>query len=118
MNIELQEMGRIVGLEPRNRRHLLQSVHALRALESAMKVVLAANGLQPAHSIGELLRQLNNLPPNNPSHLSGVERVRFHRGVREYRNKLMHQANYYPAGALQCEAMLSDIETCFSVIVK
>ena len=115
---ELDELGRTTRIMPLRRRRLLQSIHALRALESAMKTVLRGNGVIPRHSIGDLIRQLENLPPANPSRLQPAIRLRLHAGLRVYRNRLMHQANYYPTANHELESMLGEAETCFSLIVK
>lgn len=115
---ELEELGRTVRIMPLKRRRLLQSIHALRALESALKAVLRGNGVHPAHSMGDLLKQLENLPAGNPSRLHSATRLKMHSGLRPYRNKLMHQANFYPAANHELETMLADAETCFSLVVK
>lgn len=115
---ELDELGRTIRVMPQRRRRLLQSMHALRALESAMKAVLRGNGITPAHSIGDLIKQLGNLDHANPSRLHPAVRNRLHTGLRVYRNRLMHQANYYPAANHELETMLSEVETCFALIVK
>lgn len=115
---ELDELGRTTRIMPMKRRRLLQSMHALRALELAMKAVLRGNGITPAHSMGDLLKQLGNLNSGNPSRLEPGVRIRLHNGLREYRNKLMHQANFYPTASHELEQMLSEAETCFALIVK
>jgi hypothetical protein len=83
-----------------------------------MKAVLRGNSILPDHSMGDLLKQLGNLPATNPSRLQPAIRTRLHNGLRVFRNKLMHQANYYPAANHEFEAMLAEVETCFTLIVK
>lgn len=115
---ELDGLGRTARVMPLRRRRLLQSIHSLRALESAMKAVLRGNNIKPDHSMGDLMKQLGNLPATNPSRLQPAFRLRLHDGVRVYRNKIMHQANYYPSANHEFEAMLAEVETCFALIVK
>ncbi len=77
---ELDELGRTARVMPLRRRRLLQSIHSLRALESAMKAVLRGNNIKPDHSMGDLMKQLGNLPATNPSRLQPAFRLRLQDG--------------------------------------
>jgi len=115
---ELQEAGNVHRITPERRRLLLEVFHLLRALETAMKDILAANQVPAEHSLGNLLKQLSRLPPTSRGHLPMRYKHLFHNGIRVHRNLLMHQANAYPTSARQAQTILGEIESCFLMILK
>jgi hypothetical protein len=59
---ELQELASVRRVTPEKRRHFLEVVHGMRALDTALKEVVRSYGFRPEHSIGPLLYQLSQFP--------------------------------------------------------
>src|SRR3954453_13367375 len=74
---ELQELAGVRRVTPERRRHLLEVIHGMRALNTALKEVVRSHGCTPESSIGRLLYQLRQLPISNPSHLDQRNFSRF-----------------------------------------
>lgn len=49
---ELQELARSARVSPERRKHLLQVIHGMRALESALKEVVRSHGSTAGTSLG------------------------------------------------------------------
>jgi hypothetical protein len=115
---ELQELSSLRRVTPEKRRHLLEIMHAMRALETALKEMAGSHGLPPQRSIGSVLHQLAQLPPNHASHLDQRSFSRFMNSVRKDRNRYMHNANAFPRTAREADRILGEIAACFALIVK
>jgi hypothetical protein len=83
-----------------------------------MKEVVRTYTINPATSIGDLLQQLSKIPQGKPGHVDVSSYHYFWRTVRVYRNRFMHVANAFPRSASETAQILSDIESCFAMIVK
>ena len=103
---------------PEKRRHLLEIMHGMRALETALKEMVRSLGLTPRHSIGSVLHQLAQLPPRHASHLNQRSFNHFMNTVRVDRNLYMHAANAFPRTAREADRILGEIAACFTLIVK
>jgi hypothetical protein len=115
---ELQELAGVRRVTPERRRHLLEVVHGMRALETALKEVVRSHGFRPESSIGRLLYQLSRFPISNPSHLNQRSFSRFMNTVRTDRNRFMHDANAFPRTAREADRILGEVAACFVMIVK
>lgn len=115
---ELQEVNTCQRVSPEKRRNLLQVFHGLRALESALKEVVASHGQAPGRSLGEVLRQLNGLPVGHPSHLHSSGLGRYMGPLRAERNRIMHTANAFPRTARDADTLLGEIAACFALLVR
>jgi hypothetical protein len=115
---ELQELAGVRNVRPEKRRHLLEVLHGMRSLETALKEVVTSHGLTPQRSIGSILHQLAQLPPAHVSHLDNRSFSRFMNTVRVDRNRFMHQANVFPRTAREVNRILGEIAACFSLLVR
>lgn len=115
---ELQELAAVARVHPERRKNLLQLLHAIRALETALKEVIRSYGVQPAFSLGPVFKQLTQIPYGHPGYLSIANARRFHQTVRVARNRFAHEANAFPRSAREAESVLSEIEACFLLVVK
>ena len=73
---ELDELGRCDRVEPIRRRRLLKVIHAARAIDTTLGVILDANGIPPQHGIGERLDQLKTLAPATRGYPSVIAKCR------------------------------------------
>jgi hypothetical protein len=115
---ELQELGSVAHIAPEKRKHLLQLLHATRALDTALKEVIRSYHITPQHSLGPVLKQLSQLPLGAPGHITTADYVRFMSTVRVARNRFAHEANAFPRSARETESILSEIEVCFVKAVR
>jgi hypothetical protein len=115
---ELQELAAVARVHPERRKGLLQLLHAVRALETALKEIIRSYGIQPTHSLGPVFKQLTQLNYGSPGYLSPGSASRFNKTVRIARNKFAHEANAFPRSAREAESILSEIEACFLLVVK
>lgn len=115
---EIQELGDVSRVTPQRRKHLLQVLHACRALETALREVLRSYGINPQTSLGPLFRQLALIPAGQPGFLTPANARRFGRTVRGARNRFTHQANAFPRSSREAEDVLSEIQTCFTLAVR
>lgn len=93
---ELQELARSAKLSREHPRYLLQVIHGMRALESALKEVVRSHGSTAGTSLGRVLHQLNGFHSTHPAHLSARDKSRFLQTVAAVRNHYMHEANAFP----------------------
>jgi hypothetical protein len=115
---ELQELGAVNRVSPERRKNLLQLLHAIRALETALKEVVRSYGIQPAYSLKPVFRQLEQIAPGQPGYLNSANARRFNQTIRIARNRFAHEANAFPRTAREAESLLSEIEACFSLAVR
>lgn len=115
---ELEEISSTGRITPIKRRHLQQVFHSLRALESALKQIIASHGHAPQESFGKLFYQMKDLPFNHPCHLDARSFGRFHKYLRDERNKYMHTADSFPRTERETNRLLGEIDSCFSQFVK
>lgn len=115
---ELAELASVAHVSPEKRRNLLQLLHAVRALETAIKEIIRSYGIQPAYSLGPVFKQLTQIPYGTPGYLSSASARRFNQTVRTARNRFAHEANAFPRSARETESILSEIEACFVLVVK
>jgi hypothetical protein len=115
---ELQEFGEVNRVSPERRRHLLQLLHANRALETALKEIIRSYGTKPKDSLGSVLTQLTLIPFGKPGFLTATNAGRFKQTVRVARNRFAHEANAFPRSARETENILGEIEACFVLAVK
>jgi hypothetical protein len=115
---ELLELAAVVRVSPEKRKNLLQLLHAVRALETALKEIVRIHRIQPAHSLGRIFRQLEQIPRGQPGYLSVANARRFNQTIRVARNRFAHEADAFPRSAREAESLLSEIEACFSLAVR
>lgn len=118
IDYELQELAVVMRVQPERRKHLLQLLHAVRALETALKEVVRSHGIQPGNSLGRIFRQLEQIPLGQPGYLNSTNARRFNQTIRIARNKFAHEANAFPRSSRETESVLSEIEACFSLAVR
>jgi len=115
---ELQEISAVARVTPERRKHLLQVLHAARALETALKEIIRGHGVSPRPTLGGVLHQLASIPRGQPGYLAGNHVGRFGATVRDVRNRFAHSANAFPRSFRETEQFLDEIERCFALAVR
>jgi hypothetical protein len=116
---ELLELAGTTKVQLERRKHLMQILHATRALDTALGEVLRNYGIVPVpHSIGKRLWEFNHLPSAHTGYLADHIVHQFRQTVCNPRNRFMHEADAFPRGHRETDAVVSAIEACFSMVVK
>jgi hypothetical protein len=114
---ELAELGRCDRLQPLTRQRLLQIIHASRALDTSLTVVMKHNALPPAFGIGKMLWKLSALPAGAQGRISVAARKTFISAISDVRNRYAHHANAFPNSNLEVDRLMSETEACLSVVL-
>lgn len=118
---EFNELLRVASVSPQRRRMLLEVVHACRALESTLDVMLAHFGIVVADrdkSLGKFLNTFNSSAVVGPGKL--VDRIDLHAKTRyqdlvtRVRNNMMHRAGAYPHTENDLDGFMSVIHAWLS----
>lgn len=117
VDAELLELTRCARIQPERRKRLLQAIHATRALDTSLGVLLNLHGVAPEQSLGPRMTQMANLPANLRGHLPQSVVLSFRASICNKRNKCVHNADHYPTSAHEVDALVSDIETCLSAFM-
>jgi hypothetical protein len=115
IDAELNEAADVRRTSPERRRHLLQLLHFCRSLDSALKAVILALGVNPQKSMGLCLQQLRDPPLGL---ITGSEYQNFYDDVCKPRNRFMHEASAFPNSTYETSVHLGNIESCFCQILK
>lgn len=111
---EFDQLLQLSSVNPERRRMLLEIVHACRALESTLDVMLAHFGIvivDKDKSLGKFLNTLNSSAVVGPGRL--VDRIDNHSKTRyqdlvtKVRNNMMHRAGAYPASTKDLDGFMS-----------
>jgi hypothetical protein len=116
---EILELAGAAKVQIEKRKHLMQILHATRALDSALGEALRSYGIgNVPFSLGDRLWAHNNLPVGHPSHLASHVVHRFIRMVCRPRNTFMHEADAFPRSYREADALISEIEACFTMVLR
>lgn len=116
---ELNEVYRVHSVEPPRRRYLLQVLHGTRALDSTLKVFVAHHGCPVAGSaLGPYLTALANHRLGHLGNLPENSRKRFMRSIVDRRNRYMHEAGAMPATEQEISIVISEMESCLSMVLS
>src|SRR5262245_17685422 len=99
---ELDEVHRVMRLEPQQRRRLLQILHSTRALDSSLAAIVVsyigtANCPDHSQSLGGYLVALANHWNGRLRKLPESRRLHFQEKIANVRNRYMHKAGEFPA---------------------
>lgn len=114
---ELDELGRCNRVEPIRRRRLLMVMHASRAIDTTLGVILDANGIKPEHGIGKRLDQLKKLPPATRGYLDHTTVVVYRKSIANVRNTYAHDAGAFPSSSLETESLVSEVHACMALVL-
>lgn len=110
---EFEEVYRARLVRRRNRRWLLQVLHASRAADSAVGAFLGAGGITPVpNSLGPRLDKLA-IPGVHGNRMPVSEVASYKKGFVAKRNRYVHEAGAYPT-EVEAATQLADIDTCLS----
>jgi hypothetical protein len=114
---ELGELGRCLRLQPPKRQRFLQVMHASRALDTLLSLILKSHGLHPSHGIGKMLRQLKALPPAAQGYLDHNTSTAFISAIANKRNRYAHRANAFPTSTQEVDRFVAEIHACMAMIL-
>jgi hypothetical protein len=116
---ELHEIIGATKVQLERRKHLLQILHATRALDTVLGKVLASYGTSSIpHSIGPRLRCFAALPTMHAGHITLRTVHQFNQSICNPRNRYMHNADAFPRSAREADRLISAVEACFVAAVK
>lgn len=114
---ELEEVKAVERVPQMPRRHLLQVLHATRALDTAMSVFVHFAGCPGGgSSLGKYLYRLTQ-PGSRVAQLPIASRRRYQGSIVDTRNRYAHEAGAFPASDQELAALLSEMEACVSEVV-
>jgi hypothetical protein len=109
--IELDELYDARLVRKRQRRRLLQVIHASRAVDTALATILVADGVSPApRSIGESLNKLRSRGVHGGK-LTATDVTTYSARFRVVRNRYAHDAGAFPSET-EAAIHIADMETC------
>ena len=114
---ELGELGRCDRVEPIRRRRLLKVIHAARAIDTTLGVILDVNGISPQHGIGKRLDQLKTLAPTTRGYLEHTTVVAYRTSIANVRNNYAHNAGAFPTSTAETEGFISEVHACMTLIL-
>lgn len=114
---ELSELGSVERAKPVKRQRLLKIIHASRAIDTTLGVILDVNGITPLHGIGKRLAQLKTLPPATRGYIDHPTMVTYRASVAGVRNKYAHNAGAFPTATLEVEKFVSEVQACMVLIL-
>lgn len=114
---ELDELGRCDRVEPIRRRRLLKLIHAARAIDTTLGVILDANGISPQHGIGNRLNQLKTLAPATRGYLNHTTVVAYRTSIANVRNNYAHNAGAFPTSTHEIEGFVSEVHACMTLVL-
>lgn len=118
VDLEIHEIGNCTSVTLQRRKFFLQVMHSTRALDSAINAVLLHNNINSSHSMGKMLRQLQNLPPGTRGWLPPATATRFVNKIATPRNKYAHQADAFPTSTNEVDSLVSEVHTCLTLILS
>jgi hypothetical protein len=111
---EFDQLLHLSSVNPQRRRMLLEIVHACRALESTLDVMLGHFGIVIADkdkSLGKFLNTFNSAAVVGPGKLvdkiDGHSKIRYQELVTKVRNNMMHRAGAYPKTEKDLDGFMS-----------
>jgi hypothetical protein len=111
--IELDELYDARLVRKRDRRRLLQVLHASRAVDTALAAILAADGVSPApRSIGQSLNKLGSRGVHGRT-LTATDVRTYSARFRVVRNMYAHDAGAFPSES-EAATHIADMETCLA----
>lgn len=112
---ELDEIVKVRGLYPTERRRLLQLLHAMRAFDSSLAAIATYYGCTPPRpSMGAYLVAFANL---GGVPFTGTDQRYYQARLVRRRNALMHEADNYPAGDQEVIGQITLMYGCVSRIL-
>ncbi|EXS68306.1 hypothetical protein [Sphingobium sp. Ant17] len=114
---ELSELGSVDRAKPVRRQRLLKVIHAARAIDTTLGVILDSNGLVPQHGIGNRLAQLKSLPPATRGYMDHPTMVSYRSSVASVRNKYAHTAGAFPTATHEVDSFVSEVHACMALIL-
>lgn len=114
---ELSELGSADRAKPVKRQRLLKIIHASRAIDTTLGVILVANGKTPPHGIGKRLEQLKSLAPATRGYMDHPTFVTYRTSIAKVRNVYAHNAGSFPTSTLEVDTFVSEVHACMALIL-
>lgn len=114
---ELAELGSVDRTKPVKRQRLLKVIHAARAIDTTLGVILDANGKAPQHGIGNRLNQMKTLPPAIRGYMDHPTVVGYRSSIASVRNNYSHNAGAFPTSTHEVDKFMSEVHACMALIL-
>lgn len=117
---ELDEVLHVRSTPRLARRHLLQVLHATRALDTTLRAFLQHHGMltKDLTGLGKYLHHLEK-QTTNPTlgKLTETERKQFIEEIVRVRNHYLHGAGRFPADDVEVAKLLAAMDACLARVV-
>lgn len=105
-----------------NRRRILEVLHSVRALDSALKVFVQHHGCQvpggkAPNAMGPYLHALEKHTVAGLGRISSTQRTQFQTAIVNKRNTFLHEAGTFPANDIEVDGLLSNMHACLATVV-
>jgi hypothetical protein len=118
IDTELTEIMRTRKVHPHSRRHLLQTLHATRALDTSLREFTKAHGIPVVQaSLGEYLGALVKHRKASLRLLPKIKKDYYQLAIVSVRNQYMHEAGAFPANDTEIRTLLSEMESCLVTVL-
>lgn len=121
---EFAEVHAVRKIRRANRRRLLEVLHSTRALDTTLSAFVGFHGCRNPKSTGlpkSLGQYLNALHFHQSAGLrtiTALQRSHFQKQIVDPRNRYMHEAGAYPTADVELQSLLSEMDTCLSVVLR
>lgn len=114
---ELDEVKAVERTPLVRRRHLLQLLHATRALDTTLREFTRTfNCVPKTPSLGGYLVALATSATSTVSPLPEASRTRYQSSIVSRRNRYAHEAGAFPATEAEVGRLLSEMEACLAEV--
>ncbi|EJG2023453.1 hypothetical protein BS026_RS08700 [Vibrio parahaemolyticus] len=112
---EFNEVHRCSNVSPKQRKHLLQILHATRGLDTALGTFARLHAIPyKTPALGSYIWSFANHTKPGLQHLTQAERHQFQTEIVDKRNHFMHQAGAFPNQDRVVNKILSEMQTCLA----
>jgi hypothetical protein len=112
---EFNEVYRCSNVMPKQRKHLLQILHATRGLDTALGTFARLHAIPyRTPALGAYIWSFANHSKAGLQHLTEAERKQFQSEIVDKRNHFMHQAGAFPNQDKVVNKILSEMQTCLA----
>ena len=128
MQQEFGEVYKVRKVRMKTRRRLLEVLHSTRALDTALKALVAAKGCLPRptyrgparapRSLGGYLTALEQHSIAGLNRLTAAEKWHYQTSIVDVRNLYMHEAGAFPANDADIQVLVSEMHACLAAVSR
>jgi hypothetical protein len=120
---EFAEVYAVRKVRRATRRRILEVLHSTRALDTTLATFVGHHGCRMTgnrapKSLGQYLYALRDHTISGLGQLTEPHRHRFNSNIAAPRNRYMHEAGAFPALDSDLQQLLSEMDTCLTVVFR